>query len=262
MRAIGQFSPSGRLSTLAMLAMVAAVSTLSSPAEVRGQSVTFAQISQVDTGDKFTYTGSNASAATFVGTHDVKFQFQNVGALGVFLGEQTATLTLTAQTREKATLASGIVSQVFVDSALPPPLALSTILIVATDGPYTGKTLLKVEFSGSVLERKNSTTAAFFATSGEDLDTNPPVPAVVNFTSDILTFDTSVARDFALNLTNMSTGLDINGTTNFLKNFTSNLGGTFAAAVVPEPSTLLMFGTGIGAVLAVRTRRRRALAHA
>jgi hypothetical protein len=79
----------------------------------------------------------------------------------------------------------------------------------------------------------------------------------VTYTSDIIDFSNSIARDFSYSLASITPALGyVHGQS--LNTFKAGATGIFSAAFVPEPATWAMTITGFG-LLGAATRRRRAL---
>lgn len=76
-------------------------------------------------------------------------------------------------------------------------------------------------------------------------------PLSLSFTSDVFGMPLNDPSAFSLSLTNVIPGVSIvNGS---FGDFTSNISGTASAEVIPEPTTMILLGTGL--LYAIRKRK-------
>jgi hypothetical protein len=76
-------------------------------------------------------------------------------------------------------------------------------------------------------------------------------PGSLIFTSDVIT-ELNLPRGMAFSFANVTPPVHVDGTT--IGAFTSSVSGTFSAAVVPEPASVLLFGVALLALAFVRRR--------
>jgi hypothetical protein len=77
-------------------------------------------------------------------------------------------------------------------------------------------------------------------------------PGSLVFTSDVIT-ELSLPRGMAFSFANVNPPVSVDGTT--IAAFNSSVSGTFSAAVVPEPASLVLFGVALLALAFVRRRK-------
>jgi hypothetical protein len=77
-------------------------------------------------------------------------------------------------------------------------------------------------------------------------------PGSLIFTSDVIT-ELNLPRGMAFSFANVNPPVSVDGTT--IGAFTSSVSGTFSAAVVPEPASVLLFGIALLGLAFVRRRK-------
>jgi hypothetical protein len=114
--------------------------------------------------------------------------------------------------------------------------------------------LLSVTFTGQLLGAINGRTPQFSADTG--------LSFIVNYTSDFLTFNDDLQKDFSLTFsswtnTGNGNGLAIAQSNHFFSALASGT-GTFDASVtpVPEPATWLLGAVGLAAMAMVGWRKQ------
>jgi hypothetical protein len=114
-------------------------------------------------------------------------------------------------------------------------------------GPMTGFNYLSGTFSGLALANVGGTNAIVTAAQ-------PPL--TLSFTSSVPGMPLDIPRAMSLGLTNLTPTFSIN---NSFNDFSSNVAGTFSAEVIPEPTSMLLLGSGlVGIVAGVRRRMKSA----
>ncbi len=201
-----------------------------------------------------------ASAATIL-------QFSEIGPFNspfVFTGNGTST-TLTASKEVNVTFdpafclvagCGGVTNGAY-------DLELTAASIGASHGLRAGRS--PEQFSGELSLTNGSVdllTVLFTDLVQGSLDGSSPTlqasqpPDVFSGSSTV--FDPTklgIPRGFALSFSNLSNGgLGLNGTS--IRSGVADATGTFSATPIPEPATLMLFGTGLlGLLSALRTRR-------
>ena len=255
-----------RISLLLPVAVALAMAALPS----RADTVTFGTFTEPTSGTPFHYN-STSGVAHFYTSPDpasVNFTFNNTSLLNpayAGLAGQTinATIGIDAYTDQAAststtTLFAGSpfqttatqISQVFNGNGSPN--GLPTIVVKAgTGGPIAaGTTLLSIQFTGTLSGLLNQGTASLTAST---LSAN-----IVNVTSNYFLIDPNHVRGLILGL-NLATNLTTttSGGKLMFGSFDTSGHGDFSAAVVPEPSAVLMVGLGLAAIPVISATRRR-----
>lgn len=122
----------------------------------------------------------------------------------------------------------------------------------------TGANLLSVSLTGGVISGRGSSGGFFGSTEAGD---------TILFSSDIVTFDNSAAKDLALSLTSIAPALFAQSGQS-VRSFSATSGGTFSTDIlptlappltmVPEPGTWAMLILGFG-LIGGQIRRRRSV---
>jgi hypothetical protein len=227
-----------------LVASVALAVLGAAPACVRAGTVQFASF-QSTGNSPFTFSntttpGNNATSATFSATTEVTFNF--AAGLGLDPTDRAATLTLFGTTSQPVNTGFGFASQ---------PINGPASLTIVENA--TGNLLLSMTFTGQLAGQLGGPNA--------NLTGSYDIGDTVVFASHDLSFGASsptgwAGNSYSLGLPTVSPLLATNG--NFLNGFNSNINGYFVASV-PQPTSLVMFGTGLAApaLLASRARRRR-----
>jgi len=222
-----------RLSILFFLALVAAP-------VLSAQTITFAQFTQVNADKSLVFDTTQTGSASFETTDtingvDVKFLYDSqlnfTGPLTALMGEQDARFTLQSVALAPATTCYGGGFHI-------QPVDNGVIEFRRTT-PIEGKDLLlRIQFSGVYL--------VDFGTSGSLLAAEN-ANSKITYTSDFLTFDSTVSENWALGLSGVSP-VTIQCSDQLLSNFTASTAGTFDALAtpIPEPAT---YGIIIGLVV-------------
>lgn len=194
-----------------------------------------------------TSTPTNSAQAIVPDSVDVAFNFVNspLSALGSLTASFTMSIAVTAPA---ASLGGGAYTQ--------STGAGSFSFLSTTPFTWSGTTYA----AGTNLLSGNFCTATMFgASTSGSLTGSTDTCAFLTFTSDLLNFGNTTARDFSLSLTAITPALNaISGET--LDTFTAFSGGSFSAEPlpnpVPEPGTWAMLVLGMGLVGSVHRRRR------
>lgn len=195
----------------------------------QAQTVTFAQFIERNGTQDFTFTNNTTSANfnTFSGGSAVFFLYSNIVGLDPSLqGFQNAHLFYSTTTTAPATLdmnnLNQPLNQVVVISIIrdtPAEFGIGigtrTNLLTATISPNTA--------TPSLIGTDTGNSAAFSASTPDH---------VVTFTSDFLSFSTTMQRNLAIGFSSVTPALTL-GTNNFLRSFTAAAAGTFASNPPP-----------------------------
>jgi hypothetical protein len=226
-RLLGRGGPAWFAAILGLLL----VSATSSRADV----MTFAQFTQINVGDQNFVYSNNTSSADFS-----TIALGNPISLGIadwvrptgLASSQDAHLFLSASTASAVKVSGTALSQAF-------PSATNMIRILL-DTPFKGHSnFLTVTFSSRAdgLAGEQGTHSATFRAS----DASSP-PDTVTYTSDVIDVSPFIEHSFALSFSSISgNGLQV-GPGGFYDSFTASGSGTFDAAVIPEPPSLLLAG--------------------
>lgn len=247
------------LFTAAVLAATVAMPILAQAAQI-----TFAQFSEASPGGNlFKYvdngTGNDAQFGTSTGgavgaAIPVNFTYLTVsGSLPAdLIGNQAATLNMTSSTKSAASVLGGVVGlQNFAgDGTLSNSISL-TRNTPAAEGTGTRTNLLTVTFTAQLIGAINGRTPQVSADTG--------LGFTVNYTSDFLTFDDQLVKDFSLTFSSWTNAGNGNGlalaASNFFQSATASGTGTFdGSATVPEPTALVLGLLGAAALLVVNWR--------
>jgi len=204
------------------------------------QTITFAQFTQVNADKSLVFDITQAGSASFDTTDTtngvgVKFLYNSqlnfTGPLSALVGEQDARFTLHSVALAPAsTYYNGNFHIQPVDSG---------VIEFRRATPIDGRNLLlRIQFSGVYL--------IDFGSSGSLLAMEN-VGSQITYTSDFLTFDSTVPNNWALGLSGISP-VTIKCSNQLLSNFTASTAGTFDALAtpIPEPAT---YGIIIGLVV-------------
>ena len=192
--------------------------------------ITFAQFDESTNANTqpFTFTNSGPGS-TFSGTVQGNFQFL---IAGLPTAPQAATITLTSTAVSPATTFGPFLSQ---------PIEGATDTLTFTRVSDNAN-LLSVTFTGNLtgFDGDVSATLSSNTLSGDSL----------TYTSAFLDFSGTTSRSMGLNVAGINPAFTQNDN-GFLDNFTADLTGGFssspAPAVVPEPASVVVFGS-LGAV--------------
>ncbi|MFO0950512.1 MAG: hypothetical protein U0835_05045 [Isosphaeraceae bacterium] len=136
-------------------------------------------------------------------------------------------------------------------SLIDQPLNNQTIIRFtgATGTADAGKNLLTMIFTGDIVGFSGSPTASLLGSKASG--------QTVIFSSDFINFAPQLGNAYSFSLLNITPALSM-GAGGFLNSFVSNIGGQFSSdiVVVPQPTSVAMFGTGIMATLVLASRRR------
>ena len=252
----------GALSVAVFLAMA-------NPSSARATTLTFAQFSEADPGGNlFSYVDNVAGGNSQFGTSTggplgaaipVNFTYLTMGGSlpADLTGNQAATLSMTS-TSTSAVISGSIpgLPGVTFGAQQFPQVQTNTISIIrntpAGEGNNTRTNLLTVTFTGQLLGTLGGRTPQYSADTG--------LGFTVNYTSDFLSFNDQLEKDFSLTFSSWTNvgngnGLALAASTFFASALASGA-GTFDASVVPvpEPAAWLLGVAGLLALVAVRKR--------
>lgn len=207
------------------------VSATSSRADV----MTFAQFTQINVGDQnFVYSNNNTSADfnTITGGNPILLGIADWVRPTGLASSQDAHLFLSASTASAVAVSGTTLSQAF-------PIPTNTIRILL-DTPFRGHSnFLTVTFTGHLSGEQNTHSGNFQAS-----DASVP-PDIVTYSSDVIDVSGFIEHSFALSFSSILTaggqGLQV-ASNGFYESFTTSGSGTFDAAVIPEPPSLLLAG--------------------
>lgn len=223
---------------IGLLVALGAVAAIAAPAQAAP--VEFAKFVFL-TGSDFSFTNNGGTNGTLgSGTNTVQFSFTD--ANGNATQTFTATVAFSGTTTTPAGTVMGTVDQ---------PINQSSS-IVFTD-TASGKNLLTVTYTGDLVGQVN--------TNNINLQSSSNVNTLTYSSAFLASTFFNNPQNFLINLpTDGSSAISV-GPGGFLNSFiASNAQGQFftSVATVPEPASLVMFGTGMAvtAVLAFRGRKR------
>jgi hypothetical protein len=191
---------------------------------------------QNTTGNPFAFT-NNINSATMSASTQVTFNF--TAATGLDTSDRAATLTLTGATNMSASSAGSILDQ---------PINGPATLNITENS--TGRLLLQMDFTGDLVGQNNSPNANLlgFSDNGN----------LVLFSSSYLNSFGATGNSYDLSMPTVTPLLSLEPF-GFMRSFTSNIDGSFVASItaVPQPTSVVMFGTGLAATAALARRVRR-----
>jgi len=227
------------------LLALAVVLAVAAPGSAHAAAVSFAKFA-FQTGTPFTFTNNGGTSATLgSGTNTVTFSFTDVN------GNATQTFNATVVFAGSTTAPAGS-SGSTLDQPLNGSPTTDTIKFTDIDpGPNNGKTLLMVTYTGDLLAQSGTQNASIQSSSNIN---------TLIYSSDF------IPSSFFNNPQNFTLALPSDGSNNvsigpggFLNSFTSSFttGQFFTSVVVPEPASVVMFGTGIATTAALMVLRGR-----
>lgn len=205
----------------------------------------FAQFNSPNGGKSFTFTNNGGTSAN-IGAVNVPVTFNFTAATGLSTADRAAFLNInpvTLSSTQPAVAAGALVDQ---------PLNLTDRLTLTSGMNGTGTNFLTMIFTGDI--------TGFLGGPGGSLlgaDNNAGNPRIVTYTSDFGTF-VPPGNSYNLSLQDITPVLSI-GPGGFLNSSVANVTGQFSANFVPEPSSIVLCGLGIIAVVG-RTAGRKRLA--
>lgn len=225
---------------------------------------TFAQYQPIGTGANVYFrnngtNGSNGSGGSFytiaaangttAGSRNVTFSFLQP-SLNALVGSQVASFTLFGSVvNSPAVLSSGVLTQQNISGTFS---FVTTQEIIAGGRTFAaGSNLLSATFVNAEISGVTPSSSGSFTSNN----------ASVVYTSDFLTFDNTLDRDFAFGLTSITSPLVRAGPTTALRNFRAVSTGTFSSdpaplSAIPEPEMWGLMVVGFGLV-GVQMRRRK-----
>jgi hypothetical protein len=262
-----------------LIAGMALLTVAAGPTLTQASSISFAQFSEKSPGGNVFAYHDNGSAS------DAEFGTSTGGALGALIpvnftyltvngtlpadltGVLTANLSMTSSTTKPVSVLGGIVGTQAIDGsgAITTDTISFTLPSPAAEGNGTRTNLLTVTFKGQLLGVLGAGTPQLSADSVVAGNT-------VTYSSDFLSFNTNLERDFSLTFSSWANsgngnGLSLSNLANdvFFAAASASGAGTFdgTGTFVPEPATWLLGIIG-AAMLALTARhlgqRRKALA--
>lgn len=231
------------------------------PKPAQATPISFAQFSEADPGGNlFSYIDNGSASDSQFGTSTggplgaaipVNFTFLSAaGAMPADLtGNQVATLSMTSSS---VTAASVLGTVVGVQNFGGGGTVTNTITITrnspAGEGTGSKTNLLTVTFTGQLLGAINGRTPQFSGDTG--------LGYTVQYSSDFLTFNDNVEKDFSLTFSSWANAGNGNGLavdTKYFFSASASGTGTFDASVtpVPEPAAWLLGAIGLFAMVAI-----------
>jgi hypothetical protein len=219
-----------------LVASLLALAALTMNATAKADPFGFANFDLTNANQPFSFTNNGGTSGTISASAQVNFNFTQ--QTGLSTANHAATLTITGSTFTPAQTVIGIVDQ--------PISNISTLTL--TDN-VTHQNLLTMTFTGQLVGSAGGASAEVI---GSDT-----AGAVVQYKSDFLAFN-EPGNSYTLGLNTLAPAFTI-GAGGFLNSFVANITGQFTAnaIAVPEPASVVMYGTGIvGALVLVRRRKR------
>jgi hypothetical protein len=242
------------------LSSLAIAATLALAAPASATMTDFAYYQPVGTASNIKFASTNQfgtakNNGAFAGV-TVKFGF--LSPYLVDLGGINATFTLLSKTSDTV----HTLSTTRYESSLQGSFSfISTQAFTTSFGVHygVGTNLLSGTFSKAVLAGTlNGTTASFSDSSGAG--------GAITYTSDVLDFDQTTARDLSLTFVSMSPKLTVGATNHLFSAFKGSSNGEFSSddapmvVGVPEPASWTLALAGFGLIgFALRRRRAEAL---
>jgi hypothetical protein len=247
---------------------VAVFSTMANPSSAKASTLTFAQFSEADPGGNlFSYVDNVAGGNSQFGTSTggplgapipVNFTYLTMGGSlpADLTGNQAASLSMISTSATPVTSVPIPSLSITLGAQQFPTVQTNTISIIrntpAAEGTGTRTNLLTVAFTGQLLGTLGGRTPQYSADTG--------LGFTVNYTSDFLTFNDQLEKDFSLTFSSWTNVGNGNGlalaASNFFASALASGAGTFDASVVPvpEPATWLLGAAGLLALFVVRKR--------
>ncbi len=238
------------------LGVFAALLILTAAAPAHATGIQFGVFEELpNSANPYTFTNNGDGTASFTGSTQVLFNFTDQSG-AADTSQHTLTLTINATTTLAAVKAGSILDETI--NGQPPVGHLNSLTI--TDGTHN---YLTMSFNGDIFGNQGTVNAAF---SGDTMAGN-----TVTYSSDYLNFAGGGSFLIGLptvTLTNpgpnpnpppaLLQGLQL-GFGGLLDSFTTTAQGSFSANLsVPVPTSAVMFGTGLGAMVVLsRWRSRR-----
>lgn len=211
--------------------------------------VTFAQFTQGGGGNAFVFTNNGADSILTVVNVPVNFSYQTDNCYGAVGQNILANMTLTASVSDAGNLTGKNISQSFTVNSM----------VFTAVNPING--------NSNLLTLQNGSTGVFTGLKGSHVGSlygDTDNGDTVQFTSDFLSFDQTIERNFSLSFTSLNPSLQLSAN-NFLSSFTAAGTGTFDSdpvpTLVPEPSSIVFWMIGgicIAGTLTIRKRRASA----
>lgn len=192
-----------------------------------------------DSGNPFSYVYGGGTSASFSANTDVIFKF--TAATGLGTQDRLATLSISGSTNNAA--GSGDNTP---NTLISQPINQVSSMVITEKS--TGKLLLSMSFTGILSGAAGGPNASIIGATD--------IGDTVQFASDYLAFQVT-GNSYLLNMPTVTPGLAISAS-KYIQSFTSNINGQFTAiAAVPQPTSVVMFGTGMAATLLLARRNRR-----
>ncbi len=219
---------------LAARLAIAALALCGAISSAQAAITTFASFFERIGAPDFVFTNNSPTSGTYSASSPIFFTYLNIPGLPADLqGIQTATITISATTTAPATLVSGSVSQPF-------PVITTDITITrdvpAAEGNGSRTVLLQVTNTATLSGLNGSTSGNFNAATSTG--------QTVIFTSEFLDFSSTIARDLAIAMTQITPALGLSGPSGapgtFLNSFSAVASGNFSSDPVPVATTPLI----------------------
>lgn len=239
------FRPSPNLKTLAGIrtwfaaALAVGMLTLSTSA-AQAAPIQFGSF-QNSSGNPFTFVNNGNGTANFSVSTDVVWNF--TAATGLDPKDRLATLTITG-----GTTAQGAGDNTPGTILSEPINGANNVMTIVEKS--TGQLILSMAFTGILSGQDGGPNASIIGANS--------VGDKVVFASDFLAFE-AIGNSYLLNMPTVSPGLAILAS-KYIEGFTTNINGQFTAiASIPQPTSVVMFGTGMAATVVLARRGRRRL---